>query len=716
MEVKKRPADSSTDEPASKKHVSEDIVEDGHLTKSRLKKFKKDAIYRALQAVKIEKDVLAKKSIEAEKKLASLEKAFALQESWWDNFSDQINVLLSNGELPHKPLVSSSNFVMKISADDEPLDKIESAYNEKNSKLQERIAEAFKLSPEVSSSDDSSFQDLLSQSLKDLHQLKADNSTFRIQNSRLQQQLDEIVEKYYASEKKVERLKSKSLKTLFGKAAKEQEQEHLPKVEAVKSPIENGQLAAADSASSEELQRLTLLLDQSEAVVKKQRSQMDQQDDRIDRLNETINHLSNKLANLTDAEVIQSPPFRALRRRHNDLLAQYDKLEAQNERYYREKIALINERADFQQSLRAETDARVQDLQKELAKCNNDLSRIRLIRDDLISALNIKKSTENEKNRGMEYIKELADTRQARIDTLETEIKRLKDDPSLEQLSESKAEKIENSSPDELKEMVKKLQRQYSSLVSELTGLEAAFTSAHTQATAKVNDLVEREGKVTKLVAEKTKADEKYFSAMRAKDALNLEFQKVKTQLSKSAEWVQQLKDAEKKHILKISSLETKIEDLNAKQSSAEKERLSLRTKLADADRKIDQMRGFVDKLNGDIKLKERSIKTEIENRRSIEIENEKLKRQVEIRNLTTANGVGAGKNGTAMDLERQLEELRSIAICSVCTKNWKDTAIKVCGHVICNDCAVSRLASRLRKCPLCNRQFSQSDLLPVHL
>lgn len=72
--------------------------------------------------------------------------------------------------------------------------------------------------------------------------------------------------------------------------------------------------------------------------------------------------------------------------------------------------------------------------------------------------------------------------------------------------------------------------------------------------------------------------------------------------------------------------------------------------------------------------------------------------------------------SGDGSDAGEQLEALRSIALCSVCSKNWKDTAIKVCGHVFCNDCAKDRLNARLRKCPMCNKQYSYSDLLPVHL
>ena len=72
--------------------------------------------------------------------------------------------------------------------------------------------------------------------------------------------------------------------------------------------------------------------------------------------------------------------------------------------------------------------------------------------------------------------------------------------------------------------------------------------------------------------------------------------------------------------------------------------------------------------------------------------------------------------NSLLQEDEQQLEALRSIAKCSVCSKNWKDTAITVCGHVFCSKCTQERLAARLRRCPSCNKGFSANDLLAVHL
>lgn len=726
MEAKKRVATApSTDEPVAKKHASDagaanrEDDQDHKLTRSRLKKFKKDAIYRQLQSYKHEKELISSKSAEIEKKLSSLQKIFAYQESWWDNLVDQISLLVSGHELPARPRVSADNFLLKVYSDAEKEegaseDALEKAYTQKCEKLKDDITTAFKLN-EGESTKAESVQERLSETLKELHLLKAENSTSKIQNEQLSKELSALTQKYLATEKKIDRLKSKSLHVIFGNSTEQNTPEPAKTPVAEESATQGTPSESVNTeAMNEELFKLKSSLEQSEAVVSKQKAQLSEQESRIEELNDALLKSTNRLNNLSESEVVQSAPYRSLRRRNEDLNHQLDKLEAHLSRYQREKLALIDERADFQKKIEATTESKVNELQAKLTKTESDLARIRAARDDLISTLNLKKAAESERHKGIEQVKELASIREARIKTLETEVKRLKDDPSSQEGHVDLAT-VETASIDELKTMVQKLHRQNASLVDELPGLEAAFTQAHQKATAKVQDIMEREAKNNKLVAEKAKADEKYFSAMRAKDALNNEFQKVKTQLAKSAEMVQQLKDAEKKHVHRASALETRVEETKDKHVAWEKERLGIQMKLGDTERRLDSMRALVDKLNGDVKARERSIRAEIEAKRALEVENEKLKKQVDIKNLTTVGGSGSGSKN-ALDLEGQLEELRSIAICSVCTKNWKDTAIKVCGHVMCNDCAVSRLTNRLRKCPLCNRQFSQSDLLAVHL
>ena len=58
----------------------------------------------------------------------------------------------------------------------------------------------------------------------------------------------------------------------------------------------------------------------------------------------------------------------------------------------------------------------------------------------------------------------------------------------------------------------------------------------------------------------------------------------------------------------------------------------------------------------------------------------------------------------------------QNLAICTVCRKNFKDTAVKTCGHVFCRECVEERLQSRMRKCPNCNKAFGANDHMRITL
>ena len=61
-----------------------------------------------------------------------------------------------------------------------------------------------------------------------------------------------------------------------------------------------------------------------------------------------------------------------------------------------------------------------------------------------------------------------------------------------------------------------------------------------------------------------------------------------------------------------------------------------------------------------------------------------------------------------------QANSKQSLAICTVCRRNFKDTAIKTCGHVFCKECVEDRLANRMRKCPNCNKGFGSNDYMRI--
>jgi len=65
-------------------------------------------------------------------------------------------------------------------------------------------------------------------------------------------------------------------------------------------------------------------------------------------------------------------------------------------------------------------------------------------------------------------------------------------------------------------------------------------------------ELVEYEDKLNRLQAEKAKAEQKYFSTMKTKDQIQGENRALKQQLTKTAEVITKVQEAEKTFLLKM--------------------------------------------------------------------------------------------------------------------------------------------------------------------
>ena len=74
------------------------------------------------------------------------------------------------------------------------------------------------------------------------------------------------------------------------------------------------------------------------------------------------------------------------------------------------------------------------------------------------------------------------------------------------------------------------------------------------------------------------------------------------------------------------------------------------------------------------------------------------------------------GTKGQLKMMESLLTDLEKATNCSICNSNFRDTAIKLCGHVFCSPCISDCLRARNRRCPECKRPFAQEDLLTLFL
>ncbi|KAK9333640.1 BRE1 E3 ubiquitin ligase-domain-containing protein [Lipomyces starkeyi] len=662
--------------------------------------FKKEAIFRQMQIYRRERDLLQTRVTEIEQRSAYHDDHLRVLELWWDQLLNEVNILSG------KPLGSSKT-------DESPIPKsLLLATSEEYSIHLERkrdsvlqslapIFTSLQSLPSNTSTDSKILQESLSELSAQITLFKAENERLKDEREDISRRLTDATFKFMSAEKKLDRLKSSTLAKI------ERTSMSSPSVKREGSAEEKPENEKKSEEVDEKL--IARIQEESEAVVKKQAEELRQLQEKVVNLTDEISKLNVKLTSMSEADVLNSEPYKTLKVRFEALSTRANHLEVLNDVIKQESEKLSSERTEYRELLTAEYKAMADDLQNQLKKSEQDLIRIRSARDDLLQDLSIRKSKEEQKLIAMKELEELTETRSSRIKTLELEVERLK---SQLETTNGNPTPSPDDSPVELLKRIEKLEKQNQFLSAELPGLETAFNQAHAQSTRKVTEIMEREERMSRLLAEKSKADQKYFSAMRAKEAIALENRALKAQSLKSGEIIQQLRDAEQSVSQKVSTLEKQLAELETVRHAYQKQLQDVQRKCSEQTVSIDGFRAQIEKFQSDLQARSTAILGETDLRRQAEEQVERQKVELERWKSESSTSALNHMNGD----QSQIEALRSIAICSVCSKNWKNTAIKVCGHCFCFECAKDRLNARLRKCPLCNKQYSHNDLMTIHL
>lgn len=620
MEERKRGSSAvATEEPSAKRALlgngkpSIDNIHDeplGPLTQDDVINFQKEAIFRQMNIYKRERDLISERVSRLDSDYSTLQKRYSALDTWWD---DLFNYLLptSNVDFSNNA-ISTIPDTLLFSKNSESSSKFDEALSKKRNAIKERIGPILQSVSEQGNVEASKLQVSLASLSSTLSDLRAENDSLKLKSESLNSNLASITEKYLASEKKFERLESKSLGRIMASSnanvkTEESNESHETKMKEETSDSANQ--GSVNKGLLNELNEVRNSLQESQNIIKKQKEQLERQDSEIVSLNSTVRGLSARLSNLNEEDLRRSEPFQSLRNKNTDLTNQNSKLVTTNDRLQRDKSDLLSGREQYKRKLKEDFEKKCEDLEKKLAKTEQDVTRIRSARDDILGELNTKKAIEGEKQKSLSQLKDLVELRDSRIKTLEDQINRLRD----EEKGSQEVMNLDGIGSDDLKQLVEKLQRQNKSLSAELPSLEDAFSKAHGKVTAKVYDIVEREAKMNKLIAEKAKADEKYFSAMRAKDVITNESNKLKSQLAKGTEIIQQLKEAERQKSSLVSDLEKQVADLNNVQSLAENDIRNIKLRLSEKDYRLDSAAKAIDKLNDDLKAKDHVIRKEIE-------------------------------------------------------------------------------------------------------
>jgi E3 ubiquitin-protein ligase BRE1 len=707
MEDRKRLADRDDAAPPPKrqavavngaKHPDADMP-----WKDDIEAYQKDAIFRQMKEYKRESNILEARVAELERDAKYHDDHLRIVDLWFSQLIDETKIIAQelnsdsdasdNDRFPTSLLFEDNeNFKAHLNARSQSIKSILSVLFKKIPSVKPDVA---KLQGEITR-----LLALEKSHIMELQRVMSDKK-------QLDKRLDAATYRYMVAERKMDRMKSAQV----AKLEKAATQGSVSTEELVAG--KRGQSVEINGSSDVVIGNEASEMARKEAVAAsaKRKEQIEQLEAENSSLTAEVTALKGQLAGLSDDDFAKSTLYKNFKSQHEDLIRRINHLEATNIQLREDAKKLSEQRTAYRMQIEEESRGIVSDVEAQLVKAETDLARIRTSRDELLSDLSIKKATQDQHSASMEQLKELASARDSRIAALETEVERLRLQAREATASDS-AENLATLGHDELLAKIACLQKEYSLLSNELPSMEAAWKKAQAVASKKIIDASAMEEQISRFSAEKAKADQKYFAAMKAKETREAEIRTLRAQNAKSSEIVSQLKDTASSSQSLAINLEKQLAEAKDALANVSNQHRVSQLKISEIKTSSDGSASLIAELKKSLTAKDSTHQDALRSHRQTEVELEELK----VRLAETKRSLEGWKKKGLGNQSDEYEMLRTIAICTVCRKNFKNTAIKTCGHVFCQECVDERITARSRKCPNCGKSFGSGDHMRVTL
>ena len=453
--------------------------------------------------------------------------------------------------------------------------------------------------------------------------LLAKQKDFRVQIDRLtgdkdslSGQLDTATLRYMKAERKLDRLKSAQVQKL--------EQQAFAQATARPGASDQQNGMDIDSPSAGGGEALQSALHEATAVAEKRKEQLESALAEARSLREELTAVQARQTSLSEEDYSRTEVFRLFKGQNEDLIKRVNHLEAANKSLQSMNEQLKKEREASRKQLETEAQALIADLEDQLQQADTNLVRIRATRDELLAEVTALRNGKEQERTAIQHMKELLGASEDRIGTLEAELNRLQ--PKDEDVDMEPQPEIDALSPDELREKHKKLLQDYKSIESELPGLTKALRRFQSLANTKVMDFTALEERVALSIAEKSKADQKYFNTRKDADQKSEEIKKLRVQNNKSSDIISQLKEVEAQNRTLVTNLDKQLADMKQTNASLMTENKKLDSSSGEAVRRFDSLKQQVSDLTGLAKSKDSTTSTARERTAALEADVEKLK------------------------------------------------------------------------------------------
>lgn len=525
------------------------------------------------------------------------------------------------------------------------------------------------------------------------------------EKEQLSDRLDTATHRYLVAEKKIDRFKSQQVQKLEQSAVATTVKEETPSA-GIKKETANG--TTPEPAASEELETAR---SQAVAEASKRKAQLEDVEKENKKLTEELSALKIKLTGLSDDDYAKTDLFKALKSQHEEVIKRINHLEAVNIQLREEAQKYQAERTAYRIKIDDESRTSLAESESAVSQAEANLARIRNARDELVAKNHILETSHKDSEVSNSQSRELVGACESRIAALESECERLRLQIA-ERQPEGEPMDTDESTPEQLRRKISNLENQLRLLSGELPSMEAAWKKAQAIAGKKIADLAAWEENVARANADKAKADQKFFAAMKAKGEMEQQVRILRLQAAKSTEVVTQLKEADSLSRSLVDKLEKQTAEMRSQMDELSIQHRQLQQKVNDNAVALEGHVSQISDLKKMVESKDAAFAIARHSQREACTERDGLAAQVD--GLKEQIAVWKKKSKGEQSSDAALME--SMLQCQICKSRVKNTCIKTCGHLFCHDCVQDRLTNRARKCPNCGKAFGSNDTMRVHL
>ncbi|KAJ4311671.1 E3 ubiquitin-protein ligase bre1 [Neodidymelliopsis sp. IMI 364377] len=524
------------------------------------------------------------------------------------------------------------------------------------------------------------------------------------EKEQLSDRLDTATHRYLVAEKKIDRFKSQQVQKLEQSAVATTVKEETPS--NVKKEATNG--TSPEPAVSEELETAR---SQAVAEASKRKAQLEDVEKENKKLTEEVSALKIKLTGLSDDDYAKTDLFKALKTQHEDVIKRINNLEATNIQLREEAQKYQAERTAYRIKVDDESRSSLAESESAVSQAEANLARIRNARDELVAKNHILETSHKDSEASNGQVKELVGACESRIAALESECERLRLQIA-ERQPEGEPMETDELTPEQLRSKISNLENQLKLLSGELPSMEAAWKKAQAIAGKKIADLAAWEDNIARANADKAKADQKFFAAMKAKGELEQQIRILRLQAAKSTEVVSQLKEADSLSRSLVDKLEKQTAEMRSQMDDLSIQHRQLQQKVSENAITSEGHISQIAELKKVVETKDAAYLAARHTQREAVTERDGLAAQVD----GLKEQIQVWKKKSKGEQSSDVALMESMLQCQICKSRVKNTCIKTCGHLFCHECVQDRLTNRARKCPNCGKAFGSNDTMRVHL